>query len=210
MYGMKPRGLYELRDLEQYEFKSVGAKDFAGKMQELHSKIKERLQSSNQEYKHKEDQHRRDFQFEVGDFILAHIRKEIFPRGMYNKLKMKKIGSCKILRKFEENDYEVEFLDVVGISPIFNIADLYPYRADEAGESKSQREIHWVKQMPITKKLQMETIINQRVSKKTRRKTYLEYLVKWKGYPIEDVSWESEIDIQKHGQTMQNLMDRSP
>jgi len=54
--------------------------------------------------------------------------------------------------------------------------------------------------MPITKKLQIETIINQRVSKKTRRKTYLEYLVKWKGHSIEDASWESEEDIQKHGQ----------
>jgi hypothetical protein len=44
MYGMKSRGVFELRDLEKSEFRSDGAEDFAAEMQELHSKIKERLQ----------------------------------------------------------------------------------------------------------------------------------------------------------------------
>jgi hypothetical protein len=38
MYGMQPRGVSELRDLEQSEFRSAGAEDFAAEMQELHSK----------------------------------------------------------------------------------------------------------------------------------------------------------------------------
>jgi hypothetical protein len=56
----------------------------------------------------------------------------------------------------------------------------------------------------------MEKIIDQSIGKKTRRKTYLEYLVKWKGNPIEYASWENEAAIQKHGRTMQELMDKSP
>jgi hypothetical protein len=131
MYGMQPRGVSKLRDLDKNEFISVGAKDFATEMQELHSKNKERLQSSNQEYKRRADQHRREIQFEVGYLVLEHLRKERFPRGMYNKLKMKKIGPCKILRKFEANSYEIELPDGVGISPIITIEDMYPYREDE-------------------------------------------------------------------------------
>ena len=76
--------------------------------------------------------------------ILAHLRKERFPRGTYNKLKMKKIGSCKIIRKFEANAYEIELPDGVRISPIFNIADLYPYKDDETGEKENKNEVQWL------------------------------------------------------------------
>jgi hypothetical protein len=107
-------------------------------LKELHGKVKEQLKNSNQEYKCRVDQHRRELQFEVGDLVLAHPRKEIFPRGTYNKLQMKKIGPCKVLRKFEANAYEIELLDGVEISPIFNVEDLYPYRIDEVGEESQK------------------------------------------------------------------------
>jgi hypothetical protein len=55
----------------------------------------------------------------------------------------------------------------------------------------------------------MEKVIDQRVSKNTWRKTYFEYLVKWKGHSIEDVSWESQAKIQKHGHMVQELMNKS-
>jgi hypothetical protein len=56
---------------------------------------------------------------------------------------------------------------------IFNIVDLYPYREDEAGGEKSQKEVQWVKHMPVAKKSQMEKIIDQRVSKKTEGRRIL-------------------------------------
>jgi hypothetical protein len=162
MYGMQLRGVYESRDLENNEFRSIGAEDFAAEMQELHSKIKERLQNSNQEYKHRVNQHRIELQFEVGDLVLVHLRRERFPRGTYNKLKMNKIGLCKIIRKFEANTYEIELPDGVGISPIFNIAYMYPYRDDETGTGRfeDQKEVQWVKQIHVAKKTQMEKIID--------------------------------------------------
>ena len=87
----------------------------------------------------------RQLQFEVGDFILAHLRKEIFPKGTYNKLKMKKIRPCKILKKFGANAYEIELLDGIGICPIFNISDLYPYKVEETETRDEQLVIQWRK-----------------------------------------------------------------
>jgi hypothetical protein len=139
-------------------------------MKELHNQVKEHLQNLNQEYKHREDQHRREIQFEVGNRILAHLRKERFLRGTYNKLKMKNIGPCMVLKKFGANAYEIELPDGIRISLIFNISDLYPYIDEEAREDSEQTEVQWTKQMPIAMKPQMESILDKRVSKRTKRK----------------------------------------
>ena len=73
---------------------------------------------------------------------------------------MKKIGPCKILRNIVANAYEIELSDNVGISPIFNVADLYPYNRDDAGELDDQEEIQWEEQMPIVENSQMEKILD--------------------------------------------------
>jgi hypothetical protein len=48
---MQPRGISELRDLEQIATRSASAEDFAEAMKELHNQVKEHLQTSSQEYK---------------------------------------------------------------------------------------------------------------------------------------------------------------
>ena len=41
--------------------------------------------------------------YEVGDLVLAYMRKESFPKGEYNKLKLKKTRPCRMLKFFFAN-----------------------------------------------------------------------------------------------------------
>ena len=70
---------------------------------------------------------REEVNFQVGDLVMAYLTKERFPMGTYNKLKLKRIGPRKILRKFSTNAYEIELPSVIQISPIFNVSDIYPF-----------------------------------------------------------------------------------
>jgi hypothetical protein len=81
---------------------------------------------------------------------------------------MKKIGPCKVLKKFGANAYEIKLPVGIRISTIFNILDLYPYRVGEAGAENEQPEVQWKKQMPVSEKPQIERILDKRVSKRTR------------------------------------------
>ena len=75
----------------------------------------------------------------------------------------------------------------MGISPIFNVADLYPYVAGDTGpfaEGEDPTEdLEWVRQTLVAQPLEVEAILDTKVIKSTRKKDYLEYLVKWKKRP---------------------------
>ena len=64
------------------------------------------------------------------------------------------------MRKFDANAYEIELPDGVGISPISNVSDMYPYRKDDTEGSKYQEEVQWGKKMPVVEKPRMEKIID--------------------------------------------------
>ena len=71
---------------------------------------------------------RRYKEFQVGDELMVHLRKEHFPADTYNKLKMKKFGPSKIVKRHDSrNAYEVEFHTELNISPASNTLDLIEF-----------------------------------------------------------------------------------
>jgi hypothetical protein len=47
-------------------------------------------------------------------------------------------------------------------------------------------------------KREVEAVLDKRVTKKTRGQTYYQYLIKWKGQPIEDASWMTTTELKKY------------
>ena len=65
--------------------------------------------------------------------MLAHLRKKIFQKDTYNKLKMKNIGPCTILKKCM---YFLELHEHLNISLIFNVAIFYEFHEDIVDEDE--------------------------------------------------------------------------
>lgn len=80
---------------------------------------------------------RRFFRFQESDLVM--ISKERHPKGTYNKINVKKIGSCRVRRKFGNNAYEVDLQKELDISAIFNVKNLYDfvgYDSDEVAKDE--------------------------------------------------------------------------
>ena len=168
-------------------------------MKEIHQKVKDKLDLLAKKDKVHADKKRRDLHFQVRDLVMIHLRKERMPREKYTKLIMKKRGPFKILKKCGNNAYHIDFPTNLGISPIFNVVDIYAFNSPKDIEKvevvQQQQESDLLQELPQVPKPTIEAILEKTKTQKIRRKGYYEYLVEWENKSIEDASWLLENDI---------------
>uniref|UniRef100_A0A2N9HUX4 Reverse transcriptase n=1 Tax=Fagus sylvatica TaxID=28930 RepID=A0A2N9HUX4_FAGSY len=137
LVGDNPKGWESILPLAEFAFNCSlnrvhpKAEELAEMMQRVHADVKKQLEAANEKYKAAVNKHRREVLFEPGQLVWVMISKERRPDGQHGKLTKKKIGPCKVLRKINDNAYEVELPDHLNISNRFNVKHLTIYHAPE-------------------------------------------------------------------------------
>jgi hypothetical protein len=131
VYGLLPRAQIDLMPLSSSKKLNFDAKQCAELMLKMHETTKENIECMNAKYKISGDKGRKQLDFELGDLVWLHLRKERFPDLRKSKLMPRADDPFKILKKINENAYKLDLLVDFGVSPTFNIADLKPYLGEE-------------------------------------------------------------------------------
>jgi hypothetical protein len=143
--------------------------------------------------KRQADCHRRDVRFAVGDEVLLSTRDLTLATDPEHsraaKLTARFVGPFKITRIINDNAYELELPPQLRIHPVQNVSKLRAYvRSPSRFSGRPQpldRPAPDMEDATAGEQWYVERILAKR-GKGARR----EYLVKWRGYPNEECSWE--------------------
>ncbi|XXG47899.1 hypothetical protein AAC387_Pa02g2466 [Persea americana] len=75
-------------------------------MAKTHEDIQNKLEENNAKYKKAADVHRHVKVFKEDDLVWVYMNNDRFPLGSYNMLKERKVGSCQVLKKINDNSYK--------------------------------------------------------------------------------------------------------
>jgi hypothetical protein len=131
LFMVLPHAPIDLMPLPSFEKLHFDAKQHAELMLKMHETTKENIECMNAKYKISGDKGRKQLDFEPGDLVWLHLRKERLPDLRKFKLMPRADGPFKVLEKINENAYKLHLPTDFGVSPTFNIADLKLYLGEE-------------------------------------------------------------------------------
>jgi hypothetical protein len=201
--GMTPfRALYgydapTLVDLVFRESRAPKPKDWITKSQKILKLLKENLQTAHNRQKMSADRHRIEHSFEVGDLVFLRFqpyKQSSLKKSGAKKLKPRFYGPYRIMRRVGEVAYEVELPKGRKIHNVFHISCL----KKAMGQFISTSE-----ELPLLDEEGQLELVPEEVlefqERKLRSRVIKECLIRWRGLPVEDATWESEQVLQHPG-----------
>ena len=156
------------------------------------AEAKSSMERAQERQKKQADKHRLDIEFEVDQQVLLSTQDLHFKASNITpKLAARWIGPYRIKRKISPLAYELDLPPHLRLHPVFNITKLKLYRTSETFDS--HRTVEPVRPPPEivdeNEEYEVEAIRDCR-KRKYQGQLYKQYLVKWKGYPEYENTWE--------------------
>ena len=96
-------------------------------IKELHEKVRNQIQTQVDKVASYKNKSKRVQTFQEGDLVWLHLYKEIFSHLRKSKLSPRGDGPLKIIKKINDNAYQLDLPAVYGVHSLFNITDLIPF-----------------------------------------------------------------------------------
>jgi hypothetical protein len=152
--------------------------------------LKENLQTAQNRQKMSVDKHRIERSFEVGDLVFLRLqpyRQSSLKKSGAEKLKPKFYGPYRIMRRVGEVSYELKLPEGSKIHNMFHISFLKKALGQFINTSEELP--------PLDEEGQLEFVLEEVLEfrgRKLRSRVIRECLIRWRGLPVEDATWECE------------------
>jgi hypothetical protein len=143
------------------------------------------------------DRHRIERSFEVGDLVFLRLqpyRQSSLKKSGAEKLKPRFYGPYRIMRRVGEVAYELKLLEGRKIHNMFHVSCLKKAMGQFISTSEELP--------PLDEDRQLELVLEEALEfreLKLRSRVIIECLIRWRGLPVEDATWESKQVLQHHG-----------
>jgi hypothetical protein len=165
--------------------------------QRILQSVRENLQSTQNQQKIYANRHRVECSFEVGDLVFLRLqpyRQSSLKRSRAGKMKPKFYGPYRFIRRICEVAYELELSEGSKIYNVFHVSCLKKAVGQQVSTSKEFPPLDEEGQFELVP----EEVLEQR-ERRLRSRIIMDCLVRWRGLPLEDATWEGEHILQHPG-----------
>ena len=159
------------------------------------------------------DLKRRPVEYKLGQQVLLNTKNITLKMVGSPKFLPKYIGPYKIIEKINEVAYRLELPPCLKIHNVFHVSLLEEYRTREEGgkihppplpEIIDGQVEYEVEQILLHK---YHTVALRKNKRFTKKITELRYLIKWKGYNEDYITWEPAVNCQNCPEKVQEYWD---
>ena len=198
-YGYHPTFTLDIR---QSHLSAPAAKTFAESLQFLHDVLTENIKSAqDHQAKYYDAKHKR-VEFSVGDKVWL-LSPNIRTEHPSKKLDWKRLGPFSITSRIGTQAYRLKLPSSMHIHPVFHVSLLEPHKSSTIPGRSSPLP------PPIIVDSEEEFEVEEVLDSKFMRKR-LFYLVKWKGYPVSENSWQPAADLKNALELVNSFHSKYP
>ena len=178
----------------------LAADDLVNAICNIRSTLDVNLKKAINAYKSAADNKRKEHtHLSPGDLVMVEAGNFKLPLAS-RKMGPRRIGPFKMLRQINEVAYKVELPPKSRVHPVFHVSQLRKF----LGEAPAPLD-PVLSANPGEAEFEVEAILDTRLSCKKRQ-----FLIKWKGYPIKDASWEPELNLNGCPELLADFHSRHP